>query len=107
MVLLPHVLVLQSSSDIRGLEKLLLIASTPALHGCFFCWIKGFRVCNKTVYCGHHTELPTGHPLRAVIAKLNAAERQQCQGASNNQSYAESLLVPSQRTHEQVQAGET
>jgi len=66
----------------------------------------GFRVCNKTVYCGHHTLLPEDHPLRAAIAVQNHEARSQLPGTSQNEANKQSIAVPAERTHEQVAAGE-
>jgi hypothetical protein len=57
-------------SDLRGLEMILDVPSAPARHACFYCWINGFRACNKTIYCGHHALLPPNHPLRPILAAL-------------------------------------
>lgn len=51
-------------SDLRGMEKLIGISSTPARYGCLHCWWEGFKVgarhctvdtgqCfDKTIHCG-------------------------------------------------------
>jgi len=101
----PVVAELQASCDIRGLEKLLEIASTPAFYACFYCWIRGFSLCRKTVYCGHHAMLPHDHPLWAAVAALNQDKRWQCTGAGQRDAYQHSELVPAARTQEQVQEG--
>ena len=89
----------QAISDIRGEEKVLLVKSTPAFYGCFYCWIKGFHVCRKTVYCGHHTALPLDHPLRAPLAELS-----QINGHGKGREVM-STLVPAPRTHHQLTEG--
>jgi hypothetical protein len=89
-----HMVDTQAGSDIRGMEKLLSILSTPSVHGCFECWLLGVRIANKMVYCGHHVHLPLGHPLRAIIAKLNNPTRE----ARN----ANNILAPAPRTSEQI-----
>lgn len=85
---------MQAVSDIRGMEKLLLVSSTPATFACFFCWMQGFRACNKTVYCGHYTLLPRGHPLRQVLVNLNNPGRLKRD--------ANSVLAPAPRTNTQL-----
>jgi hypothetical protein len=102
----------QVISDIRGLEKILKVASTPALYACFFCWLRGLRVCNKTVYIGHHTLLPEDHPLRAILARLTEQHAAECPGCKGHKCDVEhakapdSVVVPSNRTNEQLKLGE-
>jgi hypothetical protein len=63
-----HVKLVQALSDIRGIDKLLALTSSPSMHPCFFCWIKGFHNGSKMIYPGHYTMLPPKHPLRDVLA---------------------------------------
>lgn len=58
-------------SDLRGMEKLVGISSTPARYGCLHCWWEGFRVGGKTLYCGHQTLLEQNDPLRRYLRDRN------------------------------------
>lgn len=58
-------------SDLRGMEKLIGISSTPARYGCLHCWWEGFRVGGKTLYCGHQAMLPEDDPLRRYLRDRN------------------------------------
>ena len=103
---------LQAVSDIRGLEKILEVSSAPALRGCFYCWLLGFTTCNKTVYCGHHTFLPSDHPLRKLGAstmakRVAALEETRRSGAAGVEAQPHnSSLVPAPRTARQLRQGE-
>jgi hypothetical protein len=88
---------LQVLGNIRGLEKVLGVPCTPAEYACFLCWMKGFRACQKQLYCGHYTQLPLGHELRAVLAPLN-------QGSAADGD-EDSTLVPARRTMKQLERG--
>lgn len=59
-------------SDLRGMEKLIGISSTPARYGCLHCWWEGFRVGGKQLYCGHQTMLAKDDPLRLYLQHRNA-----------------------------------
>lgn len=58
-------------SDLRGMEKLIGISSTPKRCGCLHCWIEGFKVGGKTLYTGHQAFLDRDDPLRQVLFSRN------------------------------------
>lgn len=58
-------------SDLRGMEKLIGISSVPARYGCLHCWIKGFKIGAKMVYVGHDRWLPKYDPLRELLQHRN------------------------------------
>jgi hypothetical protein len=102
-----HVKLVQSLSDMRGIDKLLDLTSVPATYPCFFCWIKGFKAGGqrgKMIYPGHYTMLPEGHPLRAVLAKLNCPPCPQCAPHRAEQD-PNSLMVPALRTVADISQG--
>jgi hypothetical protein len=93
-------------SDFRGLEKIVEVPSAPALYGCLQCWLRGFRVCRKTTYCGHHTQLPADHPLRETIAEITANKVAATPTPNvTTPTDANSTEVPTRRLTKQHRAG--
>lgn len=86
----------QAISDMRGMEKLLGISSTPAEYGCFECWKRGVTI-TKMCYCQHQAFLPLGHPLRRILSGLNNPKKERRD--------LNSIMVPTPRTQEQVKQG--
>jgi hypothetical protein len=92
-------MVLQVNSDIRGIEKIFDIPSTPAEYACFKCWKQGVHLVHKMCYCQHQSHLPVGHPLRFALQNLNKPPNAPPRNV-------DSILVPADRTSEQLWQGE-
>ncbi len=118
-------------SDIRGLQKHLGIKAstsvrffrtqhlrccalpnssmsvqvTPAIYGCFKCWMCGEKVGGKTIYANHIGLLPPGHPLRATGCPMHRPSTVTGKKRSRPGAWPLGLGPPPQRTTMELKFG--
>jgi Transposase family tnp2 len=69
-------------SDLRGLQKITNMKSSPATYSCYCCWLKGHKIASKgkTIYPGNWRFLDDNHWLRPIACKFNL---ENCKDAAN------------------------